>query len=131
MLLTSNWPELERLPVGFKSKCAGQAYRCTLLTPWPPGHTAEGKVAPVPPRSSSHPSGTHRCAARLPPITHACVHAWGGARQRRHIVLAVRHVPTGQWGALGISRRHDLMYKELGTATSLADLMWIYKVRHT
>lgn len=45
-LLTNEWDEADRLPVGFKSKCAGNTYR--------------------------------------------------------HIVLAVRHKPSGQWGALGI-----------------------------
>jgi hypothetical protein len=43
-------------------------------------------------------------------------------------VLAVHHVPTGKWGALGISRRTNLMYKPLG-ADSLADLMADFKVQ--
>jgi hypothetical protein len=42
-------------------------------------------------------------------------------------VLAVHHVPTGKWGALGISRRSNLMFKPLG-AGSLADLMADFKV---
>lgn len=54
------------------------------------------------------------CCARAPP--------------RRHIVLAVHHPASGQWGALGISRRRDLMDKPLGSHGSLADLMQDYKV---
>ena len=47
----------------------------------------------------------------------------------RHIVLAVLHVPSGCWGALGLSRRKELMYKELKFA-SFADLMREYKERY-
>ncbi|KAL3158407.1 Tubulinyl-Tyr carboxypeptidase 1, variant 2 [Trebouxia sp. C0009 RCD-2024] len=43
----------------------------------------------------------------------------------RHIVLAVRHPETGQWGALGLSRRAELMDKAL-TYASLADLLQNY-----
>ena len=43
----------------------------------------------------------------------------------RHIVLAVRHPDTGRWGALGLSRRADLMDKSL-TYASLADLLQNY-----
>ena len=31
----------------------------------------------------------------------------------RHIVLAVQHVPSGRFGALGLSRRSELMFKDL------------------
>lgn len=43
----------------------------------------------------------------------------------RHIVLAVRHPGTGLWGAIGLSRRAELMDKPLKFA-SLADLMADY-----
>ena len=43
----------------------------------------------------------------------------------RHIVLAVRHPQTGSWGALGLSRRTELMDKPL-TYSSLADLLADY-----
>lgn len=36
---------------------------------------------------------------------------------RRHIVLAVYHPPSRRWGALGLSRRDELMWKELGYET--------------
>ncbi len=44
---------------------------------------------------------------------------------RRHIVLAVRHPETGRWGALGLSRRAELMDKPL-IYSSLADLLAAY-----
>ena len=31
----------------------------------------------------------------------------------RHIVLAVQHIPSGRFGALGLSRRSELMFKDL------------------
>jgi len=43
----------------------------------------------------------------------------------RHIVLAVRHPETGRWGALGLSRRVELMDKPL-IYSSLADLLAAY-----
>ena len=43
----------------------------------------------------------------------------------RHIVLAVRHPETGRWGALGLSRRAELMDKPL-IYSSLADLLAAY-----
>jgi hypothetical protein len=44
----------------------------------------------------------------------------------RHIVLAVHHVPSRKWGALGISRREELMFKDL-VFDSLADLILDFK----
>ena len=44
----------------------------------------------------------------------------------RHVVLIVHHSPTQKWGALGISRRQELMYKEL-SFDSLALLVADYK----
>uniref|UniRef100_A0A061SBR0 Vasohibin-2-like isoform x5 n=1 Tax=Tetraselmis sp. GSL018 TaxID=582737 RepID=A0A061SBR0_9CHLO len=44
----------------------------------------------------------------------------------RHIVLAVHERRTGAWGALGISRRPDLMFKELSHET-LSALITDYK----
>jgi hypothetical protein len=44
----------------------------------------------------------------------------------RHIVLAVHHLPSGRFGALGISRREELMYKPLRFG-SLAELVSDYK----
>ena len=38
----------------------------------------------------------------------------------RHIILACRH--KGKWGAIGLSRKEDLMYKPMGFA-SLGDLI--------
>ena len=43
----------------------------------------------------------------------------------RHIVLAVRHPETGRWGAIGLSRRAELMDKPL-IFSSLADLLAAY-----
>ncbi|KAL0027723.1 hypothetical protein WJX77_000968 [Trebouxia sp. C0004] len=43
----------------------------------------------------------------------------------RHIVLAVRHPETGRWGALGLSRRAELVDKPL-IYSSLADLLAAY-----
>lgn len=45
----------------------------------------------------------------------------------RHIVLAVHHRPTSTWGALGLSRRKELMYKEL-RYSSLSELVTDFKV---
>lgn len=42
-------------------------------------------------------------------------------RVAKHIVLAVR-MPGVGWGALGLSRRKALYYKELGSCASLSDL---------
>lgn len=50
-----------------------------------------------------------------------------GGNVYRHIVLAMRHRPSGKWGAIGLSRRQELMYKPMGYA-SLADLVTDYKV---
>ncbi|GLC54623.1 hypothetical protein PLESTB_000888400 [Pleodorina starrii] len=44
----------------------------------------------------------------------------------RHIVLAVFHSPSRKWGALGLSRRPELMDKDL-VYDSLADLVSEYK----
>ncbi|GIL65168.1 hypothetical protein Vafri_18964, partial [Volvox africanus] len=44
----------------------------------------------------------------------------------RHIVLAVFHAPSRTWGALGLSRRPELMDKDL-EYDSLADLVSEYK----
>ena len=41
-------------------------------------------------------------------------------RVYRHIVLAVRHVPSGRFGALGLSRREELMFKDLSYASMSA-----------
>lgn len=48
----------------------------------------------------------------------------------RHIVLAVRDSQTGRWGALGLSRRAELMEKPL-TYASLADLLQNYIACYT
>eukprot|EP00959_Pyramimonas_sp_CCMP1952_P267862 5600442-Pyramimonas_sp.AAC.1 len=37
-----------------------------------------------------------------------------GGHVYRHIVLVIRHRPSNKYGALGLSRRVELMYKELG-----------------
>eukprot|EP00741_Cyanophora_paradoxa_P019965 tig00021179_g19269.t1 len=42
----------------------------------------------------------------------------------RHIVLAIKH--DGKWGAMGLSRRRDLMYKEIAFK-SLGDLLLDFK----
>merc|ERR1719230_942717 len=47
-----------------------------------------------------------------------------GGQVFRHIVLAIEH--NGKWGALGISRRDTLMYKEL-KFSSLGALVRNYK----
>jgi len=44
----------------------------------------------------------------------------------RHIVLAAHHLPTMTWGALGLSRRKDLMQKDVRFKT-LADLVRDYE----
>jgi len=44
----------------------------------------------------------------------------------RHVVLVVHHVSSQRWGALGISRREELAYKEL-VFDSLSDLLADYK----
>lgn len=51
------------------------------------------------------------------------------ACERRHIVLAVYHTPSRRFGALGLSRRDDLMYKELQYDT-LAELMLDFKMSY-
>ncbi|KAJ1628885.1 Vasohibin-domain-containing protein [Pavlovales sp. CCMP2436] len=70
ILLTQGLAELERLPIGFKSR-------------------VEGRVA-------------------------------------KHIILAVRQPGVG-WGALGLSRRKELYYKELGSFPSLDELYSEFK----
>ncbi|PNH05301.1 Vasohibin-2 [Tetrabaena socialis] len=47
----------------------------------------------------------------------------------RHIVLLVHHVPTRKWGALGLSRRPELMDKDL-VYDSLADVVSDYKASY-
>eukprot|EP00668_Euglena_longa_P036145 GGOE01046455.1.p1 GENE.GGOE01046455.1~~GGOE01046455.1.p1 ORF type:complete len:880 (+),score=198.09 GGOE01046455.1:141-2780(+) len=47
-----------------------------------------------------------------------------GGTVYRHIVLLTRH--TSRWGALGLSRKEDLMYKPL-TYNSLADILLNFK----
>jgi len=44
----------------------------------------------------------------------------------RHIVLVVHHTAEHKWGALGISRRQELMYKDL-VFDSLSDLVLDFK----
>lgn len=68
-LLTAGWPEIARLPLGFKSSVQGHIHR--------------------------------------------------------HIVLVVHQPTSGRWGALGISRRHDLMDKKL-EFSSLSSLVHDY-----
>ena len=41
-------------------------------------------------------------------------------------MLVIHHVPSQRWGALGISRREELAYKEL-VFESLSDLLADYK----
>lgn len=41
-------------------------------------------------------------------------------------MLVIHHMPSNKWGALGISRRSELMYKEM-SYDSLADLVLDYK----
>jgi hypothetical protein len=48
-----------------------------------------------------------------------------GGNIYRHIVLAIRHRPSANWGAVGLSRREELMYKEMGY-DSLAALVTDY-----
>ena len=48
----------------------------------------------------------------------------------RHIVLLVRERASGQWGALGLSRKPDLMFKPLGypsASSVLADFKSAYE----
>ncbi|KXZ49816.1 hypothetical protein GPECTOR_19g267 [Gonium pectorale] len=47
----------------------------------------------------------------------------------RHIVLVVYHAPSRKWGALGLSRRPELMDKDL-VYDSLADLVSEYKAAY-
>lgn len=44
----------------------------------------------------------------------------------RHIILAINSTETGKWGAVGISRRRSLMFKDI-KFDSLADLMKEFK----
>ncbi len=46
-----------------------------------------------------------------------------------HIVLVVHHLPSQKWGALGISRRDELMYKEL-VFERLSDLVADFKANY-
>jgi hypothetical protein len=56
------------------------------------------------------------------PLSAPCWAAPARVQLYRHIVLAVRDAPSGRWGALGISRRPELMFKPLEHA-SLAGLV--------
>jgi hypothetical protein len=47
----------------------------------------------------------------------------------RHIVLVIKHRPTNTYGALGLSRRTELMYKEL-KYTTLAAVLTDYKTSY-
>ncbi|KAG1668633.1 hypothetical protein FOA52_002486 [Chlamydomonas sp. UWO 241] len=47
----------------------------------------------------------------------------------RHIVLVVHYVPERKWGALGISRQQELMFKDL-VFDSLAELVADYKAAY-
>ncbi len=44
----------------------------------------------------------------------------------RHIVLAVHHIPSGKFGAVGLSRKRNLMFKEL-RYDSMSELLEDYK----
>ncbi|GAX80038.1 hypothetical protein CEUSTIGMA_g7477.t1 [Chlamydomonas eustigma] len=44
----------------------------------------------------------------------------------RHIVLVIHHAPSQKWGALGISRREELMFKDLAF-DSLSELVADFK----
>ena len=61
--------------------------------------------------------------------------SWGGRRASqhtsplaccRHLVLAVMHKPSGKWGALGLSRRAQLMDKPVEHST-LSSLVQEYR----
>jgi hypothetical protein len=62
---------------------------------------------------------------RIPVGFKTCVH---GASYR-HIVLAIRHRPSKLWGAVGLSRRPELMFKEL-RFDSLAALLEDFKLSY-
>lgn len=57
--------------------------------------------------------------------SHSLLDARGSTH--RHIVLAVRH--EGNWGAIGISRRENLMDKKIEFKT-LADLLRDFKLSY-
>ncbi len=44
-------------------------------------------------------------------------------------MLVVHHLPSEKWGALGISRRQELMYKDL-VFDSLSDLVLDFKLSY-
>ena len=46
-----------------------------------------------------------------------------GPQIYRHIILAVHHIPSGRYGAIGLSRKEELMYKDLkyGSMTELLE----------
>ena len=47
----------------------------------------------------------------------------------RHIILAVHHIPSGKYGAIGLSRKSDLMFKDL-KYDCLSDLLVEYKLAY-
>lgn len=49
-----------------------------------------------------------------------------GGKIYRHIILAVHHVPSGKYGAIGLSRKAELMYKDMKYG-SMAELLQDYK----
>ncbi len=65
-------------------------------------------------------SKQHGTAQQYTPTARHLPHA--ALQVYRHIVLAVHHLPSGRYGALGLSRRSELMYKPL-RFSSLAELV--------
>lgn len=117
-LLTCRCSEWVRYPAGFKSKVAGHknAFRCArcscaapLPRQWPPSRVCapgDGHAC------SSTPGGALRTGIASCPARTRFASSSSGV-QRRHIVLIVHDRASQRWGALGISRRSNLMFKPL------------------
>ncbi len=100
-LLTAGWEGIQRLPLRFKSsvKSSGKD-----------DDDDDGKK-----EDGSAKRGGEGATVK-----------GGGAEVHRHIVLVIHQPAMQLWGALGISRREELMFKDL-TFTSLSELVADYK----
>lgn len=141
ILLTQGWSQLQRLPVGFKSRgadgqvCAGSGDSSKRGLPCTSTTVVQLILISLP----AHPSKRATINVCVVVITDGDT-LWGtGCRDcmimiclpnvhmqvYRHIILAVCDTATGLYGALGISRCRQLMDKPL-QYSSLAALVQDY-----
>eukprot|EP00659_Diplonema_papillatum_P020807 gene20807-32069_t len=108
-LLTQDVHELDRFPLTFKTSFKGQICRHIVLAL---RHTTAAAAAPVQKQA-------------LPPQTGPVVPSQANGWSLRPAAPTARRVEA--WGALGLSRKADLMYKRLGAHACLADLVDDYE----